>query len=41
MRERGATRPFEGRLESWTYPAVNDTELVAAAIRCALGLEKA
>ncbi|MGH6793226.1 MAG: mitochondrial fission ELM1 family protein, partial [Methyloceanibacter sp.] len=41
MRERGATRPFEGRLESWTYPPVNDTELVASTIRRALGLEKA
>jgi mitochondrial fission protein ELM1 len=39
MRERGATRPFEGRLESWTYVPVNDTELVASAVRRALGLE--
>jgi mitochondrial fission protein ELM1 len=39
MRERGATRPFEGRLESWSYAPVNDTEMVAAAIRRALGLE--
>jgi hypothetical protein len=41
MREHGATRPFEGRLESWTYPPVNDTELVASAIRRALGLKMA
>jgi len=39
MRERGATRPFAGRLESWRYAPINDTELVAAAIRRALGLE--
>jgi len=39
MRERGATRPFEGKLESWTYAPVNDTELVAQAIRRALHLE--
>jgi uncharacterized protein len=39
MRERGATRPFAGRLESWSYAPINDTELVAAAIRRALGLE--
>jgi hypothetical protein len=38
MRERGATRPFEGRLEFWTYPPINDTEVVASAIRRALGL---
>jgi hypothetical protein len=39
MQARGATRPFEGRLESWTYAPINDTELVASAIRRALGLE--
>jgi len=39
MQERGATRPFEGRLESWRYPPINDTELVASAIRRALSLE--
>jgi mitochondrial fission protein ELM1 len=39
MRDRGATRPFEGKLERWTYPPINDTELVASAIRSALGLE--
>jgi len=41
MRERGATRPFEGRLEAWSYSPVNDTEVVASAIRRALDLEKA
>jgi mitochondrial fission protein ELM1 len=39
MRERGATRPFEGHLESWTYAPINDTEVVASRIRKALGLE--
>jgi mitochondrial fission protein ELM1 len=39
MRERGATRPFEGRLESWTYAPINDTEVVASAIRRALHLD--
>ena len=39
MRERGATRPFEGRLESWSYVPINDTEMVAASIRRALGPE--
>jgi uncharacterized protein len=39
MQERGATRPFAGRLESWTYAPINDTELVAGAIRRALGIE--
>jgi uncharacterized protein len=39
MQERGATRPFAGRLESWSYAPINDTELVASAIRRALGIE--
>ncbi len=39
MRDRGATRPFEGHLESWSYAPINDTELVASAVRRALGLE--
>ncbi|MEX1060935.1 MAG: mitochondrial fission ELM1 family protein [Methyloceanibacter sp.] len=39
MQERGATRPFEGKLETWTYAPINDTEIVASAIRRALGLE--
>lgn len=38
MREAGATRPFQGRLEQWTYEPVNDTEKVARAIRTKLGL---
>jgi mitochondrial fission protein ELM1 len=39
MRDRGATRPFEGHLESWSYAPINDTEVVASHIRRALGLE--
>jgi uncharacterized protein len=39
MRERGATRPFEGHLESWRYAPINDTEVVASHIRQAMGLE--
>jgi mitochondrial fission protein ELM1 len=39
MQERGATRPFEGKIESWSYAPINDTEMVAAAIRRALHLE--
>jgi uncharacterized protein len=39
MQERGVTRPFEGRLEAWSYAPINDTELVASIIRRALGLE--
>jgi len=39
MQERGATRPFAGRLETWSYAPINDTEIVASAIRRALGLE--
>jgi hypothetical protein len=39
MQERGATRPFEGTLETWAYAPINDTEVVASAIRRALSLE--
>ena len=39
LRERGATRLFEGRIDTWSYPPINDTELVAGAIRRALKLE--
>lgn len=39
MQERGATRPFTGRLETWTYKPINDTELIASAVRRALGLD--
>src|SRR3990170_3856388 len=39
MQERGATRPFEGKIETWSYAPINDTEIVASAIRRALGIE--
>jgi mitochondrial fission protein ELM1 len=39
MQERGATRPFQGRLESWSYAPINDTEIVASAVRRALNIE--
>jgi mitochondrial fission protein ELM1 len=39
MQERGATRPFEGRLETWSYTPINDTEVVASTIRHALHIE--
>jgi uncharacterized protein len=41
MREKGVTRPFDGRLATWSYAPVNDTEAVAAPIRRALGLDRA
>lgn len=28
----GATRPFDGRLDSWTYPPLNETERAAGAV---------
>jgi mitochondrial fission protein ELM1 len=33
LREMGITRPFEGRLESWAYTPLRDTEIAAAEIR--------
>jgi uncharacterized protein len=39
MRERGATRPFAGKIETWSYPPINDTERVASVIRGALRLD--
>jgi mitochondrial fission protein ELM1 len=39
MQECGATRPFDGKLENWTYAPINDTEVVASLIRRALHLE--
>lgn len=29
----GLTRPFRGRLENWTYPPLDDTAMVAKAVR--------
>jgi hypothetical protein len=40
MRQRGATRTFDGRLDSWSYTPVNDTEIIAAALRRALAADK-
>ncbi len=39
MQERRATRLFEGRLETWSYAPINDTEMVTSAIRSALHIE--
>lgn len=33
LRDQGITRRFEGRLEDWSYPAVNDTMRVAEEVR--------
>jgi mitochondrial fission protein ELM1 len=33
MREAGITRPFAGRLESWSYEPVDDTARAGAAVR--------
>jgi mitochondrial fission protein ELM1 len=33
LRAAGFTRPFEGRLESWTYQPLDDTGTVAAEVR--------
>ncbi len=33
LQEAGATRPFTGRLEPWSYPPLRDTETAAAEIR--------
>ena len=35
----GVTRPFAGELQHWSYEPVNDTPVVAAQLRQALGLE--
>jgi mitochondrial fission protein ELM1 len=40
MRQRGATRPFEGRIGSWSYTPINDTERVASVVRQSLGYER-
>ena len=39
MQERRATRLFEGRLETWSYAPINDTEMVTSATRSALHIE--
>ena len=32
LRDHGATRPFEGKLENWTYPPFVETDRVASTI---------
>jgi len=32
LRERGAARPFDGTLEVWTYPPLNETDRAARAV---------
>jgi uncharacterized protein len=39
MQERRATRLFEGRLETWSYAPINDTEMVTSTTRSALHIE--
>jgi len=36
LRADGLTRPFRGRLECWSYPPLDDTARVAAAVRARL-----
>ncbi len=38
LRREGVTRPFAGRLEHWTYEALDDTAQVAAEVRRRLDL---
>lgn len=38
MRAAGATRPFDGRIEHWSYEPIDDTARAAAEIRRRLGL---
>ena len=40
LSEAGMTRPFAGTLESWKYPALDDTTRIAATIRHHLELTK-
>lgn len=38
MNEAGMTRPFTGELQQWTYPPLNETEMVAAEIKRRMAL---
>ncbi len=38
LRERDLARPFDGRIESWTPPPLDETARVAALVRARLGL---
>ncbi|MFY7853228.1 MAG: ELM1/GtrOC1 family putative glycosyltransferase [Brevundimonas sp.] len=37
LRDRGAARPFDGRLEAWSYEPLAETERVARVILARLG----
>ncbi|MFQ5785930.1 MAG: mitochondrial fission ELM1 family protein [Alphaproteobacteria bacterium] len=39
LRDTGRTRRFDGRLESWRYPKLDETARVAAEVRRRLGLD--
>ena len=32
LRDRGAARPFDGGLEAWSYPALNETDRAARRV---------
>jgi mitochondrial fission protein ELM1 len=32
LAERGVTRPFTGRIESWTYPPLDETDRAAREV---------
>lgn len=38
LRDAGVTKPFAGTIESWSYPAMDETERVAAEVRRRMGL---
>ncbi len=40
LRSDGITRPFDGRLENWSYAPLDDTISVAAEVRLRLGLTR-
>jgi len=37
LEEEGVVHPFTGRIEQWTYPIIDDMEVVAQAVRERLG----
>ncbi len=40
LREAGVTRPFTGTLESWSYPPLDETARIAAAVQAHLNLSE-
>jgi mitochondrial fission protein ELM1 len=40
MAERGVTRPFEGKLEHWSYASFDETERAAAAVRHLIRIDR-